>query len=99
MKKKIGWILATATALIAAAPLYYFITLSLYEPSEDLYHFPVPTHAKLVGDNEHGHQYDWSRASEENGIPYGYEMVLKANGWEKEKGKGLPFITQKGITQ
>ncbi|MEW4306007.1 hypothetical protein [Rossellomorea marisflavi] len=88
--------LATATALIAAGPLYYFITLALYEPSEDLYHFPVPTHAKLVGENEPGHQYDWSRASEENGIFYGYEMVLKANGWEKGEREGASVYYTKG---
>jgi hypothetical protein len=96
MKKRFGWILSTATVVIVPAPLYYFITLALYEPSEDLHHFPVPKHAKLVGENEHGHQYDWSRASEENGIPYGYEMVLKANGWEKGEREGASVYYTKG---
>lgn len=32
--------------------------------------------------NEQGNRYEWSRASEEDGIPYGYAMALKANGWK-----------------
>lgn len=47
MKKTIGWTLALVALLISGAA-YYFITLSLYEPTEDLYGFPVPKNAKLV---------------------------------------------------
>ncbi len=33
------------------------------------------------------------RASEEDSIPNGYVMALKANGWKKGKARALPFYT------
>ncbi|MBS2970810.1 hypothetical protein J9317_18885 [Metabacillus sp. KIGAM252] len=95
MKKITGWILALAALLVGGA-LYYFITLSLYEPSEDLYSFPVPKNAEVVQKNEHGNSYDWSKTSEENGIPFGYELVLKANGWKKGEREGASVYYTKG---
>ncbi|MDM5294742.1 hypothetical protein QUF81_16435 [Peribacillus simplex] len=66
MKEKIGWTLAIAALLIGGGIIYYFINLSLYETTEGLYKFPVL-------ENDTGKIYEWSRSSEENGIPYGYE--------------------------
>lgn len=88
LKKTIGWTLALTTLLIGGA-IYYFITVSLYEPSEDLFDFPIPKKAELVKENEHAVIYDWSSASEENGIPFGYKLVIKANGWERVESSDI----------
>lgn len=39
--------------------------------------------------------YDWSRASEEFGIPFDYEIVLKANGWRKGEREGASVLYTK----
>lgn len=68
-----------------------------YEITEDLYGFPIPIKAELVQESERVKSYNWSRASEENGIPLDYEIVLKLNGWKKENEKGLTYYIQKEI--
>lgn len=95
MKKKVWWTLALAALLISGAS-YYFITLSLYEPTEELYGFPVPKSAELVEESSAGKNYEWSRASEENGIPYEYELALKMNGWKKGEREGASVSYTKG---
>lgn len=95
MKKKMGWALALAALLMSGAA-YYFITLSLYEPTEDLYGFPVPKNAELVEESGHGHNYEWSRASEEKGIPYEYELALKKHGWKKGEREGASVYYTRG---
>nr|WP_316046471.1 hypothetical protein [Planococcus glaciei] len=82
MKKKIGWTLALTMFLLSGVA-YYFITLSLYESNEELFGFPVPQNAELVGESSVGKNYEWKRASEEYGIPYGYEVALKKEWMEK----------------
>ncbi|PJN91696.1 hypothetical protein [Bacillus sp. mrc49] len=96
MKKKIGWTLAMIALLIGGSVLYYFGTLALYETNEDLYEFPVPKNAELTKESEYGKNYDWSRASEENGIPSSYEWVIKANGWKKGEREGASVLYTKG---
>lgn len=95
MKKSVGWTL-TFTTLLTSGVIYYFVTLSLYEPSVDLYNFPIPKNAELVQENVHGKSYDWSPTSEENGIPFGYELALKANGWKKGESDGASTYYKKG---
>ncbi len=95
MKKKVGWTLALA-ALLLSGVAYYFLTLSLYEPTEDLFGFPVPKSAELVGESSVGKNYEWSRASEEYGIPYGYELAPKKNGWKKGEREGASVYYTKG---
>lgn len=94
-KKMVGWTLALATLLLGGV-IYYYISLSLYTPSGDLFDFPVPKSAKLIEENEIGISYDWYAASEENGIPFGYELALKANGWKKGEREGASVIYIKG---
>ncbi|WP_096271746.1 hypothetical protein [Paucisalibacillus globulus] len=81
---------------IGVVIIYYFGTLSLYEPTDELHSFPVPRNAKLIENNELGARYHWSRASEENGIPFSYEIVLKSNGWVKGDREGASVIYTKG---
>lgn len=94
-KKLIGWTIAIATPLVGGV-IYYFILLFLYLPSEDLYNFPVPRNAELIKENEVTKSYDWSTASEENGIPFGYELVIKINGWKKGEREGALVLYTKG---
>ncbi|CAH0169013.1 MULTISPECIES: hypothetical protein [Bacillaceae] len=96
MKKRIsGALTIAALSIIGGAIIYYFISSS-YTTTEDLYEFPVPRKAELVQINEQGNRYEWSRASEENGIPYGYDLALKANGWKKGKSEGASVFYTKG---
>ena len=95
MKRKIGWALALTLFLIGGS-LYYFITVSQYEPSKELYNFPIPKNAELVQESSRGKSYDWSPASEENGIPFGYELAIKKNGWEKGEREGASVFYTKG---
>ena len=44
--------------------------------------------AELTDQNELGKIYTWSKASEENGIPFGYEVVLWMHGWKKGERLG-----------
>lgn len=94
-KKMVSWTIALATPLFGGV-IYYFILQSLYLPSEDLFNFPVPRNAELIQENEKEISYDWSAASEENGIPFGYELVLKANGWKKGEREGASVLYTKG---
>ncbi|SDI16166.1 hypothetical protein SAMN04487975_112120 [Planococcus glaciei] len=95
MKKKIGWTLALTMVLLSGVA-YYFITLSLYESNIELFGFPVPKNAELVGESSVGKNYEWKRASEEYGIPYGYEVALKKNGWKKGEREGASVYYTKG---
>ncbi|MEH7380978.1 hypothetical protein V7138_10900 [Bacillus sp. JJ1533] len=84
------------TLLIGVGVGYYFITLSLYEPSEELYGFPIPKNAELVQKSNQSESYDWLKASEENGIPFGYEFVLAKNDWVKGERDGASVTYTKG---
>jgi len=94
-KKKKGWKIALATPLVGGV-IYYFILLFLYLPSEDFYNFPVPRNAELIKENEKAKSYYWSAAIEEYGIPFGYELVIKINGWKKGEREGALVLYTKG---
>ena len=94
MKKKVKWIIVTFIGIIFISSNY------IYEKSEDLYGFLIPIKAELVQENElvKGYKmkgYNWARASEENGIPLDYEIILKINGWEKGERLGACVIYKK----
>ncbi|MDN7240736.1 hypothetical protein QWY14_02995 [Planococcus sp. N028] len=95
MKILSGWKLAL-TALLAGALIYVGVTISLYEPSKDLYGFPVPKNAELMREDIYGNSYNWSPVSEEEGIPFAYELVLKINGWDKGEIEGTSVYYSKG---
>ena len=95
MRKKILWLIS----VIAIGIAYFLITLFLYEPSDNLYGFPVPKNAEITRKDEIVESYNWSRASEENGIPFSYEMVLKVNGWTKGEREGASVLYTKGNYQ
>jgi hypothetical protein len=96
IKKKIGWKIALVILVIGIGIGYYFIALSLYEPSDELYGFPIPKKSEYVQESEKSKSYDWSRASEEHGIPFDYEVALKGNGWKKGEREGASVLYTKG---
>lgn len=93
MKKILG---ATLLLLLVAGGIFYVTTFFAYETSENFFGFPIPKNAQLVSENASAKSYEWSNASEENGIPFGYELVLKANDWKKGEREGASVIYTKG---
>lgn len=97
MKHTWGWVLGI---VLFSGLFFYFTTFFSYEASSAaLSGFPVPKSAILTEENEVAKLYEWNRASEENGIPLGYEVVLKANGWEKGSRQGASVRYTKGQEQ
>jgi len=93
MKKIFIWFLSL---LLILGGIFYFTIFFAYQPAEDLFNFPIPKSAEIIDEKGSSRSYNWSKASEENGIPFGYEMVLKANGWKKGERDGASVIYTKG---
>lgn len=97
MKQTWGWVIGI---VLFSGIFFYFTTFFSYESSAaSLSGFPVPKNAKLTEENEAAKLYEWNRASEDKGIPFGYEVVLKANGWEKGSRQGASVRYTKGQEQ
>ena len=81
-------------SFLFVAILYYWISVSSYQTSEDLNNFPYPKDAELVYQTDKVYGYDWGKASFENGIPLGYKLVIKQNGWKKvgQEGGNTTYI-------
>lgn len=92
MNKKIRWAIAIIVVLVG---IIFISSNFIYESSEDLYGFPIPKKAELVQENEVMKNYNWSRASEENGIPFDYEIILKIKGWKKGEREGASVLYTK----
>ncbi len=82
--------------LLIGAAIFYFVTFFAYIPSDKFFGFPVPKNAKLVKGKERTAIYDWSKASEENGIPSGYKLVIKSKGWKEREREGASTYYEKG---
>ncbi|WP_210467930.1 hypothetical protein [Sporosarcina sp. 6E9] len=95
MNKKVFLPLVLIVLLIGGL-IYYFLAVSQYEPSQELYEFPIPKNAELIQKSSYGISYDWSLASEEHGIPYGYKWAIKANGWKEGEREGASVHYTKG---
>lgn len=91
MKRLVNWLLPMT--LVVGGSLY-LSTFFSYRTS-DFYNFPIPKSAELLQESEDAKIYDWSRATEEKGIPFGYEVVLKVNGWEKREIEGASVFYTK----
>ncbi|MGE7947955.1 hypothetical protein [Lysinibacillus sp. NPDC093688] len=74
---------------------YYFVAISKYELSEKYSNFPVPISAQLTQENEYNSVYEWSKSSDENGIPISYSLIIWVNGWEKVVREGTLTIYEK----
>ena len=95
MKKKLKITLVILLLLLSVGIGSYYFILSQYEPSESLYQFLIPKNAELLIKRNDAVTYYWSRASEENGIPFDYELVLKKNGWSKGEREGASVFYTK----
>ncbi|MCJ7990153.1 hypothetical protein MUB15_13920 [Priestia sp. OVS21] len=93
MKKAVTTVLAI---LLMGAAIFYFVTFFAYIPSNKFFSFPVPKNAKLVKGKERVNIYDWSKASEENGIPSGYKLVIKSKGWKERNREEASTYYEKG---
>ena len=92
MKKKIS------RAIIAIILLGGILLLTIffsYEESDKFFDFPIPKGAELVSDKEGVTVYNWSKASEENGIPYIYGQIIKFKGWSKVDREGASTYYEK----
>lgn len=96
MKKKLAW---PGAFLILLAGFLYVATFYAYEPAETLSGFPEPVFAEITEDKETAKLYYWNGASEENGIPFGYEVVIRASGWKKGTREGASVMYHKGDEQ
>lgn len=96
MKKKLAWPGAFFMLLFG---FLYVSTFYAYEPAEKLAGFPEPVFAELAEDKETAKLYYWNGASEENGIPFGYEVVIRASGWKKGVREGASVNYFKGDEQ
>ncbi|WP_270181059.1 hypothetical protein [Alkalihalobacillus sp. CinArs1] len=87
--------IAIATLVLSIFLIGPTIVFSSFTPSDELSDFPVPKRAVLIEEGEDRERYEWSKASEENGIPLGYKFVLKAKGWKEEERLGASVIYRK----
>ncbi|WP_261384240.1 hypothetical protein [Planococcus sp. CPCC 101016] len=94
MKRKAG--LAILALILMASGIFYYTTFFSYQASEAFSGFPIPKKAELLEENQDARIYNWKKASEENGIPLGYELVLKLNGWDKQEREGASVSYTKG---
>jgi hypothetical protein len=78
---------------------YYFIAKSKYELSDEYEQFPIPKNAKLIKEeNDYSSEYEWSKASDVNGIPLSYRIIITTNGWEGVLREGsLTTYEKEGI--
>lgn len=49
----------------------------------------MPRTAHLLNNEEGILLYCWSKAFEENGIPFSYELIIKSKGWNSLGRKGV----------
>lgn len=93
MKKKI--ILGALATVVLIGVITYINTYGAYQQNDDFYGFPIPKNAILEKSEDGIGIYKWMKASEENGIPAGYEFIIKSNGWVKGKREGASVIYTK----
>lgn len=63
--------------------------------------FPVPATAKMlqVSNVNQSESYTWKPASEENGLPMRYQLIILFSGWKKTDQMGaLTTYEKNGVT-
>ena len=91
MKKKVKLILLTIILIC----IIFFSPNFIYKTSDKFFGFPIPIKAKLMKEVNQTKGYRWWRASEENGIPADYKIMIKLNGWEKGEQEGACTVYTK----
>jgi hypothetical protein len=94
-KKKLGKLIIFAGLLISIT----FIFLFSFRESEEFKGFPVPKTAELIEKKSKLEKYKWDSASEENGLPLRYQIIIKLWGWDKREQMGALSIYEKNGEQ
>lgn len=94
MKKNM--IITLAGIVITGVVIFYFVPFHGYVSSDKFSGFPIPKNAELTNETARARIYDWSKASEENGIPPGYKLVIKSQGWKEKEREGASTYYEKG---
>ncbi|WP_341962515.1 hypothetical protein NM897_04750 [Planococcus maritimus] len=94
MFRKISGIIALIVLLVGFFFIYsvYFS----YEEQDEISGFPVPKNAVLTKAEESVAIYEWKKASEEDGIPFFYELAIKSEGWSLVEQEGASSYYEKG---
>jgi hypothetical protein len=97
--KKILWSIISIIFLTSVIFIMYTLFFA-YEEKEKLYGFPIPNGAvlkeeMLLKSGKLVQNYHWSRASEENGVPFYYEYVIERKGWEFQYREGASSYYEK----
>ena len=74
--------------IILIGGILFFTTYFAYEENDKFFNFPIPQNAELLSDKEDVAIYNWSKATEENGIPFVYEIIIKSKGWSNVGREG-----------
>jgi hypothetical protein len=90
-KKKLGKLIIFPGLLISIT----FIFLFSFRESQEFKGFPVPKTAELTEKKSKLEKYKWDSASEENGLPLRYQLIIKLWGWDKREQMGALSIYEK----
>lgn len=93
MRKAVCLIMAV---MLAGGLYFYYHTYFSYEALKELHHFPVPKHADLVDKGDGIYGFNWPKAREEDGIPFGYQFMLERQGWKEILQEGALTEYEKG---
>ena len=80
--------LITLLGIITIFSAYFAVTYISFIHAQEFGGFPIPKDAEVIKVEENIITYNWSKASEENGIPDRYKKELKKEGWEMEWREG-----------
>ena len=86
-------------SIVVIAGLLFLTTYFAYEENLKFFGFPTPKGAELVSDKEGVTIYKWSKASEEHGISFIYEQMIKTKGWSKVEREGASTYYEKDAYQ
>ncbi len=91
---KIRYLFITLIAFIIAFTFYYGQTFEEAIYSEG---FPVPGQAKIskVSSKNGFESYTWQPATEENGLPLRYKLMIRLSGWKKADRMGAMTTYEK----
>lgn len=81
--------------IIVIIAVYFVLTYISFEQVQKFGGFPLPKDAEVIKEEENFIEYNWSKASEEDGIPKRYQKELEKEGWEIDWLEGAGTIYTK----
>ncbi|MRH43552.1 hypothetical protein GH741_12765 [Aquibacillus halophilus] len=91
-KKGVIALLGIIIVIIAG---YFIVTYISFVQVQKFGGFPIPKDAEVTKEEENIIVYNWSKASEENGIPKRYQIELEKEGWDIEWREGAATVYKK----